>query len=88
MVTFDSPIERCPVCKEYVLLDQTQEECALEHRCKPPAGCPLKRYFEGIAFGENKPGRDSPSPATAAARPVQNPPVSEERKRAHPDRGY
>lgn len=48
MVTFDSPLERCPVCKEYVLLDQTRQECAREHHCEQR--CPLKPYFEGLAF--------------------------------------
>ena len=47
MVTFDSPIERCSVCKSYVLMDQTPEECAREHQCGRGTDCPLKRYFEG-----------------------------------------
>lgn len=50
MVTFDSPIERCSVCKSYVLMDQTQEECAREHQCGRGTDCPLKRYFEGAKY--------------------------------------
>ena len=48
---FDSPFEYCKACKEYVLLDQTQRQCALEHRCAEPAKCALRRYFTGIEFG-------------------------------------
>lgn len=47
MANFDSPIERCEVCGEYVLLDQIQEECAREHGCGRSVDCPLKRYFDG-----------------------------------------
>lgn len=53
MVTFDSPIERCPVCREFVLLDQTQGECSREHRCSGHE-CPLKAYFEGIEFKQDQ----------------------------------
>lgn len=42
----DSPFELCPVCDEYVLLDQTQAQCAREHRCGH-VHCPLKRFFVG-----------------------------------------
>lgn len=56
MVTFDSPIERCPVCKEYVLMDQTQKECAREHRCHMGEKCPLKPYFEGDKYRVRKYG--------------------------------
>ena len=41
---FDSPFTYCAVCKEGVLLDQTQADCAREHDCKV-AKCPLKAYF-------------------------------------------
>jgi len=43
---FDSPFEICPVCDEYVLLDQAQRECAREHHCKR-LECPLSRFFVG-----------------------------------------
>lgn len=45
---FDSPFEYCAVCGEYVLLDQTCEECAREHRCG--TSCPLQAFFTGVEF--------------------------------------
>ena len=42
----DSPFELCPVCEEYVLLDQTQGQCAREHHCEN-VKCPLARFFVG-----------------------------------------
>jgi len=30
---FDSPFEFCSVCRQYVLLDQTEPQCAREHAC-------------------------------------------------------
>lgn len=47
----DSPLEECPVCKEYVLLDQAQKECAREHHCKN-VECPLMKFFTGKEFIE------------------------------------
>jgi len=47
---FDSPIERCPVCRQMVVLDQTKRECAREHGCDTGIPCPLERYFSGIDF--------------------------------------
>jgi hypothetical protein len=49
-IMFDSPIERCPVCGEMVLLDQTQCECSREHHCSKDTVCPLGKYFTGIDF--------------------------------------
>jgi hypothetical protein len=49
---FDSPFERCPHCRQYVLLDQTQRQCAREHGCGEGDACPLARYFTGIEFGD------------------------------------
>jgi hypothetical protein len=49
---FGSPFEFCPVCKEYVLLDQTHRECAREHHCNDDSQCPLKSFFGGIEFRE------------------------------------
>jgi hypothetical protein len=52
---FDSPFEFCPVCRAYVLLDQTQRQCAHEHGCAGTAKCPLEKYFTGIEFREARP---------------------------------
>ena len=48
---FDSPFEVCPVCDEYVLLDQSQSECAREHHCEH-VKCPLARFFVGKEMKE------------------------------------
>ncbi len=42
----DSPFEICPVCDEYVFLDQTYRQCAREHHCGN-MNCPLQRFFVG-----------------------------------------
>ena len=69
---FDSPFDRCPVCNEMVLLDQTRKECAREHGCGN-IDCPLARYFVGYDF-------------SAAARSAPN--VAAPRKRrSHEGRG-
>lgn len=47
---FDSPFEICPVCAEYVLLDQTKRQCAREHHCER-LECPLERFFTGREMG-------------------------------------
>ena len=49
---FDSPFDFCTVCREYVLLDQTQRQCAREHQCAGVEKCPLQKYFTGIEFRE------------------------------------
>jgi hypothetical protein len=61
---FDTPLEVCPVCGEFVLLDQTERECAREHRCEQ-ATCPLGAYFTGHEFKE---GARTPGPGRAAKR--------------------
>jgi len=54
---FFSPFEGCRICKEYVLLDQTQRDCAREHDCKVE-NCPLARFFaqtrEGSPLGNGR----------------------------------
>lgn len=50
---FDSPIELCQVCGEWVLTDQTQTECAREHGCTIER-CPLERCFTGLDFSHPK----------------------------------
>jgi hypothetical protein len=37
---FESPLEWCTACKEWIALDQTVEECARQHRCGE-RGCPM-----------------------------------------------
>jgi hypothetical protein len=59
----DSPFDYCKICREYVLLDQTQRQCAGEHRCARQ-DCPLAKYFTGIEFG--KPPK---APSTRRRRP-------------------
>ncbi|HXX82515.1 MAG TPA: hypothetical protein VEN29_00895 [Casimicrobiaceae bacterium] len=51
---FGSPFAFCPVCKEYVLLDQTHRECAHQHQCTGVPPCPLERFFSGIEFREER----------------------------------
>ncbi len=51
-IMFDSPFEFCKVCRQYVLLDQTQRECAREHACTDATSCPLRCCFTGIEFGK------------------------------------
>lgn len=53
-------IEHCSVCKQYVRMDQTQEECAREHQCHAEA-CPMRGYFHFVA-GPDRPssGPDAP----------------------------
>ena len=60
----DSPMEVCPKCGKYVLLDQTVRECADEHGCKP-AECPLQRHFSGHEFAPAAP--EEPRTTAAAA---------------------
>lgn len=65
MCTFDSPIGRCERVGEMVLLDETQLECAREHRCPDGTACPLAGHFaeqSGIA-------------ATTVLPPLNDPPV-------------
>jgi len=54
---FASPFEYCPICKEYVLLDQTHRECAREHHCIDISQCPLRQFFQGFEFHEEGKGR-------------------------------
>ena len=66
---FDSPFEFCRVCRDFVLLDQTQRECAREHACADAAACPFRRYFTGHAFAAQLTKATSPSPrATRRSR--------------------
>ena len=48
---FNSPLQYCPLCKEYVELDQTIEECAAKHGCRGHS-CPLAPQFNPPAPAE------------------------------------
>ena len=62
---FDSPFEYCPVCRAYVLLDQTQRQCAREHACQEPSKCALRRLFTGIEFRDGAPAGGPKEDASA-----------------------
>lgn len=70
---FDSPFEYCTTCGQYVLLDQTQMQCAREYGCATP--CPLQQFFTGLEFVPSRadgavraeaPARAAPSAGTRA----------------------
>ena len=42
---YDSPLQYCASCKQYIELDQTAEQCALQHGCKPDS-CPYAHLFK------------------------------------------
>jgi hypothetical protein len=44
---FNSPLDFCEKCKQYVALDQSRRECAREQDCRV-ATCPLERHFVGV----------------------------------------
>lgn len=44
MVTFDSPILHCEVCRQIVLRDARWQDCAREHHCRG-GECPYKDQF-------------------------------------------
>jgi hypothetical protein len=46
-IVFDSPIEHCPVCGHFVVLDQARSECARRQHCSTEV-CPLQRYFTEV----------------------------------------
>ena len=50
---FDSPLEYCPRCRDYVALDMPQRACAAEHGCGNEP-CPLDRYFGGLRTGPER----------------------------------
>jgi hypothetical protein len=45
---FNSPLHYCALCKQYVELDQSVQECALRHGCKVDA-CPSIHLFKPAA---------------------------------------
>jgi len=44
MVTFDSPILHCDVCRQIVLRDTTPQDCARAHHCQQ-SECPYRDCF-------------------------------------------
>lgn len=62
----DAPIAMCPVCRQPVLLDQTQKECAREHACNE-SQCPLAGAFTGIEFRNGAKGMPARPPGSNRA---------------------
>ena len=56
---YDSPMDYCQHCMQYVALDQTRSECAAEHHCTV-SQCPLQRYFMGEASAGTPDGAECP----------------------------
>ena len=54
----DSPLEVCPRCGKYVLLDQTLAECRREHGCSE-TDCPLGLHFQGRRFDDGPETQDA-----------------------------
>lgn len=79
---FNSPLEYCPHCRQYVALDSTPKECAAKYRCGVEV-CPLRAHFTGrqmdptpeaSARDVGRPGDVSSAPTSllrAMARGVQ-----------------
>lgn len=63
----DSPFAYGPVCRAYVLLDQTHRQCGREHSCVAVPKCPRRRFLTGMEFREGeesqgkREGTDSPT---------------------------
>ena len=51
---FDSPFDYCPVCRDFVLIDTTQRQCAQEHACPAKLTCPFGRFFTGMEFRDGQ----------------------------------
>lgn len=49
MSYLDSPIGRCEAERTMVLTDQTQRQCAEEHKCPAGRVCPLEGCFENCS---------------------------------------
>jgi hypothetical protein len=58
---FNSPLKYCAICKQYVALDQSTEECACKHGCRIEV-CPYAHLFSPPAPTEDvKPVEQHPS---------------------------
>ena len=60
---FNSPLQYCSECKQYVELDQTLAECAQQHGCKVER-CPLAHLF----MDAKRPESETPVDAGTASR--------------------
>ena len=58
---YDSPLQYCASCKQYIELDQTAEECALQRGCKPDA-CPFAHLFKSSTMLDDNPGAQPAPP--------------------------
>lgn len=66
---FNSPLNYCPVCRQYVALDQSRRECAREHGCLPQQPCPLAHLFSVSDRGISAPSKranEAPTSTTGA----------------------
>ena len=66
---FDSPFEYCPLCRAYVLLDQTQRQCGREPSCAAGPKCRLRRFLTRTEFRE---GEESPRQGEGTGSPTAN----------------
>jgi transcription elongation factor Elf1 len=42
---FEPPMDRCPICGDYVVLVQAQADCAKRKNCGQGISCPLRNAF-------------------------------------------
>jgi hypothetical protein len=64
---FESPLEWCRVCRDWVALDQCWEEHARERGCGCPRhACPLAALFRPSAARQAAGGELTPSPEEQA----------------------
>lgn len=49
-IMFEPPMDRCPVCGDYVVLVQAQAECAKRKACGLGTACPLRGAFVQTDF--------------------------------------
>ena len=62
---FNSPLQYCAKCKQYVELDQSKEECVALHDCGG-VDCPLVKMFRPPASTEEARPAVAPEPPTAS----------------------
>jgi hypothetical protein len=73
---FNSPTDWCPICKEWVALDEGIVECARAHRCRV-GQCPLAREFSAQQSAKLAAGDIAAAPpeADASRRPSRPAPT-------------